>query len=147
MKLSLIKLILMISAFLGITAGFLSAVPYIGGWIFFILMCFTSVIELGFLIKVGILRLDTVQESIVIGGLIGFLSFIAFSIVYMPLVLILRSVFNYYTNFGVVLALQNSSLPLIIVISVFMAVLSGAINAFTGFVTYYVSEFIRNSGE
>ncbi len=144
MNISLIKLIVMFSAFIGVVAGFLSVIPFIGGWIFFILMCLSAVIEMGFLIKIKVLPLDSVQESATIGGLIGFISFIAFSIVYMPLVLILLKVFKYYTNYGVALALNNSSFWIIIFVSLFMAILSATINAFTGFLTYYVSELIKN---
>ncbi len=144
MNISLFKLILMISGFIGILAGILSVFPFIGGWIFFILICFSAVIEMGFLIKVGILRLDSIQESIAIGGIIGFMSFLAFSIVYMPLVIILLKAFKYYANYGVAIALNNASLWIIIFISIFLAILSATVNAFTGFLTYYISELIKD---
>ena len=62
----------------------------------------------------------------------------------MPLVVILLKVFKYYVNYGVALALNNSSLWIIILVTVFMGVLSATINAFTGFLTYYIAGFIEN---
>ena len=144
MNLSLIKLIALISTFLGLILGFLTAVPYIGGVAFFVLICFSALIALTLLIKMNVLTLESVQESATIGAIIGFISFIAFSIIYMPLVLILLKVFKYYTNYGVALALNNSSFWLIIVISLFMAILSATVNAFMGFIVYYVSELLKN---
>ncbi len=144
MNISLIKLITLMSIFIGIIAGFLTLVPFIGGWVFFILICFAAVIEMGFLLKAGLLKLDSAPESAIIGSIIGFLSFIGFSIIYMPLVIILLKIFKYYVNYGVALALNNSSLWIIILVTLFMGILSATINAFTGFLTYYVSGFIEN---
>lgn len=144
MNISLIKLIAMMSGFLGILAGLLAVVPYIGGFVFFLLMCCSAVMVMGFMLKIRILTLESVQESAVIGGIIGFLSFIAFSFVYMPLVLILLKVFKYHANYGVALALNNSNIWVIIFVSLFMAILNATINAFTGFLTYYVSELLKN---
>ena len=144
MNISLIKLITILSIIIGLTGGFLTLVPYIGGVVFFILMSLTSVISIVFLMRLGAVRFDSAAESAVIGGITGFVSFIAFSIVYMPLVIILLKVFKYYTNYGVALALNNANLFIIIVLSVFIAILSATINAFTGFLTYYVTELIKN---
>lgn len=144
MNISLIKLLAMMSIFIGVLCGFLTALPFIGGWVFFILICGSAIIEMGMLMKIGVLTLDSIHESAAIGGIIGFLSFIAFSIVYMPLALILLKVFNYHTNYGVALALNNSNLWIIIFVSLFLAVLSATVNAFTGFLTYYVSELIKD---
>ncbi len=144
MNISLIKLIMMMSGFVGIIAGLLTAVPVIGGFVFFLLICCSAVFIMGFMLKIKILTLESVQESAVIGGIIGFLSFIAFSMVYMPLVLILLKVFKYYANYGVALALNNSNLWVIIFVTIFIAILSATINSFTGFLTYYVSELFKN---
>ena len=144
MNISLIKLITLISIFIGVVCGFLTLIPFIGGWVFFILICFAAVIEMSFLLKNKLLQLDSTPESAIIGSIIGFLSFIGFSIIYMPLVVILLKVFKYYVNYGVALALNNSSLWIIILVTLFMGVLSATINAFTGFLTYYIAGFIEN---
>lgn len=140
---SLLKLILFISIFIGVLAGVLTAVPYIGELAFWILLCLSAVIEMAFLIKVGVLELESVQESVTVGGIIGFVSFMSFSVVYMPIVLILLKLFKFYTNYGVAVMLGAANIGIIILLAVFMAVLSATINAFTGFLTYYIYEFIK----
>ena len=144
MNTSLLKLILILSCFLGAICGFLSLLPFLGGLIFFILLSLSSVIVIIFLMRSNLLQLESIPESITIGSIIGFVSFIAFSIVYMPLVIILMKAFKNYTNYGVALSLSNANLFIIIVVSIFMAVLCATINAFSAFLLYYITEVFKN---
>lgn len=145
MNISLLKLIFIISVILGVIFGLLTLLPYVGIFAFLILITLTSTIVMGILIKNKILQLDSIPESAAIGAIIGFISFAAFSVVYMPFVLVLLKVFKYYTNYGVALALNNSNIFVIIVISTFLAILSAVINAFTGFVFYYVTNLFKDN--
>lgn len=140
---SLLKLILLISAFLGCVFGILTLVPYIGEIAFWLLLCFAAVIEMTFLMKTKLLELYTVNESAVIGGIIGFVSFMVFCIVYVPAVVILYKFFNYSINYGISIILSGANFWIILILSVFMSILSATINAFTGFITYYVKECIK----
>lgn len=140
---SLLKLILLISTFIGGLCGILTFVPFIGQVVFWILLCFASVLVMTFLMRTKLLELYTVQESVTIGAIVGFISFMVFCIVYVPVVIILLKFFNYYSNYGVAVMLQAASFWIILILSVFMAILSATINAFTGFLTFYVNEFIK----
>ena len=143
MDISLLKLILFISIFIGGLAGILTAIPYIGELAFWILLCLSAVIEMLFLIRAGVLELESVQESVTIGAIIGFVSFMAFCAVYVPIVVILLKLFKYYTNYGVAVMLGAANFWIILLLALFMAVLSATINAFTGFLTYYINEFVK----
>ncbi len=140
---SLLKLILLISAFIGGLGAVLTFIPFVGQVAFWILLCFASVIVMVFLMRTGLLELYTVQESVTIGAIVGFVSFMVFCIIYVPVVIILLKFFNYYSNYGVAVMLKAASFWIIFILSVFMAILSATINAFTGFLTFYVSEFIK----
>ncbi len=140
---SLLKLILLISAFIGGLGAVLTFIPFVGQVAFWILLCFASVIVMVFLMRTGILELYTVQESVTIGAIVGFVSFMVFCIIYVPVVIILLKFFNYYSNYGVAVMLKAASFWIIFILSVFMAILSATINAFTGFLTFYVSEFMK----
>lgn len=140
---SLLKLILFISIFIGVLAGVLTAVPYVGEAAFWLLLCFSAIFEMTFLLKTGILEMESVQESVTIGAIIGFVSFLAFSVVYMPIVIILLKLFKFYTNYGVAVMLGTANVGIIILLALFMAVLSATINAFTGFLVFYINEFIK----
>lgn len=140
---SLLKLILLISAFIGGLGAVLTFIPFVGQVAFWILLCFASVIVMVFLMRTGLLELYTVQESVTIGAIVGFVSFMVFCIIYVPVVIILLKFFNYYSNYGVAVMLKAASFWIIFILSVFMAILSATINAFTGFLTFYVSEFMK----
>ncbi|MBR6099495.1 hypothetical protein IKP85_07085 [bacterium] len=144
MNVSLLKVITMLSCFIGAVCGFIALLPYIGGFAFFTLMCLASVIVMIFLMKLRVLNLESVPESITIGGIIGFVSYLAFSIIYIPCTVILIRFFKYATNYGIALTLGHSNLFVIITISLFLAILSATINAFTGFLIYYIAETFKN---
>ena len=93
--------------------------------------------------KLEMLSVKSVQESAVLGAIIGFISFIGFSVLYIPLIIALAKFFQIYPNYGVSMALSNASFGLIIVLVIFMAVLCATINAFSGFLTYYGMDFFR----
>ena len=67
-----------------------------------------------------------------------------FSIVYVPISIVLMKYFHIAANYGIGLMLNDASVFILIVLSVFMGVLSATINAFTGFLTFYIIDFIKN---
>ena len=140
---SLLKLILLISAFIGGLGGVFTVIPYIGQAAFWILLCLASVIVFTFLLRTKLLELYTVQESVTLGAIIGFVSFIVFCIIYVPAVIILMKFFNYSSNYGVSIILSSANFGIILILSIFMAILSATVNAFTGFLTFYVREFLK----
>ena len=149
MSKSIIKIILLMSIFLGVVSGLLTIVPYIGEIIFWLLITVGAVIIILFMNKLKILEITTVRQSVVIGALIGFVSFLAFSLVYMPAVVVLAKSFNYISNPGVSMFLTHSSVGLLVMLAIFMGVLSATMNAFSGFLTYYLIDFNKslNSNE
>ena len=140
---SLLKLVILVSAFIGGGCGILTILPFVGQFAFWILLCLASVIVMTFLMRAKVLELFTVQESVTLGAIIGFVSFIVFCIVYVPAVIILIKFFNYSSNYGVSVILSSASFGIILILSLFMGVLSATVNAFTGFLTYYVKEFFN----
>lgn len=137
MNTNLLKQISLLSLFLGAALGVITLIPFIGELAFWVLMCAASPIVILFMMKVEMIDIQTVKESVVIGSIIGFISFIGFSIFYMPISVLLIKLFNYSTNYGVSLALSQASFGLIVVMVLFISVLSATVNAFSGFLTYY----------
>lgn len=144
MNKSILKILILLSIFLGIVSGLLTIVPFLGEFVFWILIVAASVIVILFMTKMKILEITTVRQSVVIGALIGFISFLAFSAVYIPAVVILAKLLNYISNPGVVMFLSHSSVGLTVMLAIFMGVLSATLNAFSGFLTYYLIEFNRS---
>lgn len=137
MNTNILKQISLLSLFLGAALGVITLIPFIGELAFWVLMCAASPIVILFMMKMEMIDIQTVKESVVIGSIIGFVSFIGFSIFYMPISVLLIKIFNYSTNYGVSLALSQASFGLIIVMVLFISVLSATVNAFSGFLTYY----------
>ena len=137
MNKNVLKQISLISLFLGAILGVITVVPYIGELAFWTLMCLSAPIVILFLIWLHALKIQSVQESAVVGSIIGFIAFIGFSLFYMPIISVLAKVFNIYPNLGVSYAISNSSFGLLIILVIFMGVLSATVNAFSGFLTFY----------
>ena len=144
MNVSLFKLIAMISGFFGLVCGFLALLPYLDGIAFFSLICFSAVVTMLLLMKTNILRLESTAEGITIGAIVGFISYIAFSIIYLPLVIISARFFNYSPNYSIAIFASHANLFILLMISLFIAIVSATINAFTGFLVYYLTEIFKN---
>ena len=137
MNKNVLKQTALMSLFLGAILGIITVIPYIGEVAFWTLMCLSAPIVILFLIWLNALKIQAVQESAVVGSIIGFIAFIGFSIFYMPIISVLAKVFKIYPNLGVSYAISNSSIGLLIVLVIFMGVLSATVNAFSGFLTFY----------
>ena len=143
MNKTILKQAAFLSIFLGAALGVITVIPFLGDIAFWILMCLSAAAVILFMTKLEMLSVKSVQESAVLGAIIGFISFIGFSVLYIPLIIALAKFFQIYPNYGVSMALSNASLGLIIVLVIFMAVLCATTNAFSGFLTYYGMDFFR----
>ncbi|MBQ3819463.1 hypothetical protein II810_03345 [bacterium] len=144
MKIDLVLLrqISILSGFFGLVAGFITLIPYINIFSFIFLICFIAPIVIYLLAKYDCISLTSVQDGIIIGALSGFISYLAFSVIYIPISILLIKLFGYSANQGIALLLGNANLFILVIVSIFMGVLSATVNAFTGFLAYYVMEFL-----
>ena len=138
MNVSLLKVITMLSCFIGIVCGLVALIAF-GN-----LIRPEGIIIVLTLMKLNVLKLESIPESLAIGGIIGFLSYIAFSIVYVPFAILLIRVFKYSSNYGVSLMLGHSNLFVILMISVFLAAFCATVNGITSLCIYYIGKFIEN---
>ena len=95
MNTNILKQISLLSLFLGAALGVITLIPFIGELAFWVLMCAASPIVILFMMRMEMINIQTVKESVVIGSIIGFVSFIGFSIFYMPISVLLIKIFNY----------------------------------------------------
>lgn len=140
----LIKNIIILSLILGLILGILAPVPHIGMIMLFGVLLFAAPIVMVYLIMDGKLDLTTPKDSILTGALIGFCTNITFSIAYCIIMTILSQVFHYTTNFFLTAMIVNSPVWIIGVFIIFLGILFAVTNAFTGFSTYYIINFIRD---
>ena len=140
----LLRQIAVLSIFFGLLLGIVTLIPYAGAVSFIFLLCFVAPLVIWILIKYGCLSLSSIKDSIITGAIAGFISYLGFSIVYVPVSVVLMKFFHLAANYGVGLMLGNATFFILVVISVFMGVLSATLNAFTGFLTFYVSECLNS---
>ena len=126
----LLKQIAILSAFFGAVLGTLTLIPYLGVISFVFLICFISP--------------SSIKDSVITGAISGFVAYMGFSIIYVPISVILMKLFHISANIGVGYMLGNASFFLLLVLSLFMGVLGATVNAFTGFLTFYVLDFINS---
>lgn len=138
MNINLLKQISLLSIFLGLALGVITLIPFINNLAFFILMCLSSTIIIMFLTKLQMLEIETTHQSVILGSIIGFMTFVGFSLLYIPVSIFLIKVFHLASNYGVSIFLSNASFGIMILLVIFMGILSATVNAFSGFLTYYI---------
>ena len=139
----LLKQITILSILAGTALAVLTLIPFIGTFAFIILMCLVSSLIIILMVKLNLLEVLSIRESVLLGAIIGFISFLGFSAVYLPIVAILGRFFSLNALYGISLMLNVGSFGIILMLTIFMAVLSATINAFSAFITFYVLEFLK----
>ena len=143
MNLLLLKQISLISAFAGAILGFITIVPYVSFLSFMVLILCLAALVIVYLKQNELIGIISVREGCIFGALIGFVSFIAFSVVYAPLSMLLGWIFPSYTQGFLRFFLTSfGSFIVMVLLMILMAGLSALFNAFAGFVTAYVYELI-----
>ena len=143
MNLLLLKQLSILSAFAGAILGFITIIPYVSMISFWILILCLSAFILAYLKQNDLIGIISVREGCIFGAVIGFVSFIAFSIVYAPLSMIIGALIPSYTQ-GFLRFFMSSfgSMVVMILIMILMAGISALFNGFAGLVTAYVYELI-----
>ena len=143
MNLLLLKQLSILSAFAGVILGLVTIVPYLSLFSFLILVSCLSAFVLVYLKQNEFIGLISIREGCIFGAVIGFVSFIAFSIVYAPISMLLGWLIPAYTQ-GFLRFFMTSfgSVVVMILLMILMAGISAMFNGFTGLVTVYVYELI-----
>lgn len=143
MNLLLLKQISLISIFAGAILGFVTVVPYLSLLSFLLLIVCLSAFVIVYLKQNDLIGIISVREGCIFGALIGFVSFIAFSIVYTPISMLLGWLFPSYTQGFLRFFLTSfGSFIVMVLLMILMAGISALFNAFSGLVTAYVYELV-----
>lgn len=144
MNLLLLKQLSILSAFAGAILGLVTIIPYVSLFSFLLLLTCLSVFIIVYLKQNDLIGVISVKEGCIFGAVIGFVSFIAFSVVYTPLSMILGWLIPSYTQGFMRFFLSGGFISFIVMILliIFMAGLSALFNGFSGLVTAYVYELI-----
>lgn len=143
MNLLLLKQLAILSAFAGAILGFITVIPYLSMLSFLILILCLSAFVLAYLKQNDFIGIISVREGCIFGAVIGFVSFIAFSIIYTPISMLLGWLIPAYTQ-GFLRFFMTSfgSFVVMILLMILMAGISALFNGFAGLVTAWVYELI-----
>ena len=143
MNILLLKQIALLSAFAGVVAGLITLIPLVGSIVFtFYFMALSAGIII-YLTRMNILGTLTVREGGIIGAVIGFVSFLAFSCVYVPLSALISFIFNSWVGSIIISCFTSiATFFVLLFLLVFVALLCALMNGFSGAVTVYVYEVL-----
>ena len=144
---TLIFNLIIISLILGAILGLLAPIPYVGTIMLSLVLVMSAPLVMIYLIMDGKMDLSTTTDSIIHGAIIGFCSNITFSIVYAIIIVILSKIFHYSSNLFLTAMRSDSPIWLLATFIIFIGVLCATTNAFTGFATFYIINFIRDMYE
>lgn len=137
MNIILLKQVSILSAILGAALGALTLIPFIGSLAFLLLMTCAGGALIVYLKKMALVGYLEPKDGSLYGAIIGFISFIAFSVIYMPVAAIVGLIFKNSQYSLITFAMKNGFFVIILLV-VFVALLSAVINAFSGMVAAYV---------
>lgn len=137
MNILLLKQISILSLIAGAALGAITIVPFIGGIAFIFLMMCVGAALIIYLKKMTLVGYLELKDGALYGGIAGFVSFLGFSLVYFPLAAILGLIFK-NTQYSLVTFSLGSGFFVIVLLSVFVAILSAVVNSFSGLAAAYI---------
>ena len=141
-----LKKLLILSGLLGLILGVITIVPFICNFSFFALMILAAPIMFVYMKKLNMLGYVEPKQGAIYGSIIGFISFLGFSISFVPLATIIG--FLYKGSFYLSVSLLfRSGIFVTFMMVIFVAILSSLMNAFSGLVTMYIYNQIEPKPE
>lgn len=141
----LVKQVSILSAILGGILGVLTLIPFVRNFSFLLLILGVSAVIIIYMKKNDLIGIIDVREGAILGAIIGFVSFIAFSIVFIPSVMLVGLILSLfkinYNTYGINIFIQTGFFVLVLLM-LFLGILSALMNAFSGLVTAYVYEIL-----
>ncbi len=140
-----IKNLMIFSLILGIILGLIAVIPFVGIIALIILMFLSAPAVLILLIMAGKFDLTNIKDSIISGAVVGFSANFTYAAAFSILTAILYFTAGYNPNFFLTAMIINSPVWLLITCILFIGTVSATTNAFSGFLMYYIINFIRDS--
>ena len=142
----LLKQMGMLSSVLGLVLGVITIIPFICNFSFFALIVLSAPIILVYMKKLDMIGILDIRQGAMYGASIGFISFVAFSVSFVPLATIIGFIYKGSYYLGVSLLFRTGFFVLIMMVF-FVALLAALMNAFSGLVTIYVYNQLEQKPE
>ena len=138
---SLLKIICVFSFILGAILGIIPLIPAFIWFAFFCIMFLVAPFILIYLKKLNLIEDIEAEKSLLIGAISGAAAFLGFACLYFPIAFILQLIFKIQSFLWIKVLFFNFGflIPMVILISL----LSGLLNAFSGFLTAYFYQYFK----
>lgn len=136
----LLKQISILSAIVGAILGVITIIPLLGSFSFLFIIALMGAGLIVYMKKMSLIGFLEPNDGAIFGGIAGFISFLGFSVTFLPLCTIIGvfAKFSFYAGIKS-LVLGFISMPfLLIVFVVLTALMSALMNAFSGMVAAYI---------
>jgi len=125
---------IILGAISGVIFGILLLIPFISPFVFFLMFLLAGIIVIVVLKKFRGVGLLNIYDGCFIGSIAGFISLIAASAIYLPIVFFTGGYFS----------IKSYDILAVVMLVFSTAILSSLFNAFTGLVTAYIYEKIES---
>ena len=142
----LIKQMATLSGVLGLILGVLTIIPFVCNFSFFALIVLAAPIILFYMKKLDMIGILDVKQGAMYGAIVGFVSFLAFSVAFVPLATVVGLLYKGSFYLGISL-LVRSGFFVVVMMVFFVAILAALMNAFSGLVTIYIYNQIEQKPE
>ena len=139
----ILKQVCVLGGLLGLVLGLITIIPLINGLSFLALMLFAAPVVLVYMKKLEMIGILDIKQGCIYGAIIGFVSFIGFSISFLPLATILALIFK-GTFYSGIKVLFTSGVFVLVTMVLFVAILSALFNGFSGAITTYIYSQIES---
>lgn len=141
-----LKNLLVLSSILGLILGLITIVPFICNLSFFVVMTLVAPILFVYMKKINLIGFVDPKQGGIYGAIVGFVSFLGFSLSFVPLATIIGFLYKGSYYLGVSLLFRSGFFVTLMMV-IFVAILSALINAFSGFMTMYIYNQIEPQPE
>jgi hypothetical protein len=143
MNLLLLKQLSILSVIAGAFIGLIATIPFLFWLSMLVIMFWISAFILVYLKQNDFIGIINIREGSILGALIGFASFLAFSLSFIPISSILGLIFKSY-SLDVLRFFMNDfgSFIVLLLLVISIAGLSALFNGFTGLIVAYLFELI-----
>ena len=143
MNLLLLKQLSILGLIAGAFVGLVAIIPFLFWICILVVMFWVSAFILVYLKQNNYIGIINVREGSIFGAVIGFVAFIAFSIVFIPISSLLGLIFKTYSLDVLRFFMSDfGSFIVLILLVVSTAGLAALFNGFTGLITAYLYELI-----
>ncbi|OLA93925.1 MAG: hypothetical protein BHW64_05805 [Candidatus Melainabacteria bacterium LEY3_CP_29_8] len=144
MELVVLKRMVIISSILGGILGVVTVIPIINVLSFFAILFLSAPIVIMYMTKYNMMGVLDLKQSLIYGAIIGFISFLGFSITFVPLATIIGLIYKSSFYLGVSMLFREGFFVMLLMVF-FVALLGGALmNSFSSLLYYQIRTYLFN---